>query len=96
MRFRYIFFLLSIGYILGFVLISFLDANDKEKLNFHKKKKHVPKLNLKTEERPPFLSYGWADKQVETGRKKSHNVYAPKKSVSIISFICSFIFLLTF
>uniref|UniRef100_H2ZD90 Uncharacterized protein n=1 Tax=Ciona savignyi TaxID=51511 RepID=H2ZD90_CIOSA len=33
--------------------------------------------------KPPFVSYGWADKQLETGRKKTHNVQAPRKSVHV-------------
>lgn len=60
-----------------------LDEDNHKDIQSFKKKKRVPKLNrVRNEEKPPFLSYGWGDKQVETGRKKSHNVHAPIKSVS--------------
>nr|XP_002125275.1 centriole, cilia and spindle-associated protein [Ciona intestinalis] len=36
-----------------------------------------------TSAKPPFVSYGWADEQLETGRKKTHNVQAPRKSVHV-------------
>nr|CAB3228956.1 centriole, cilia and spindle-associated protein [Phallusia mammillata] len=32
-------------------------------------------------DKPPFVSYGWADDQKETGRKRTHNVHAPKQTV---------------
>lgn len=32
-------------------------------------------------ERPPFISYGWADKELETARKQTHNVRANSKYV---------------
>ncbi|XP_076815668.1 centriole, cilia and spindle-associated protein-like [Clavelina lepadiformis] len=32
-------------------------------------------------EKPPFVAYGWADKTLETGRQKTHNIQAPKDMV---------------
>ncbi|XP_032818486.2 centriole, cilia and spindle-associated protein [Petromyzon marinus] len=36
-----------------------------------------------THQRPPFLSYGWANDVLETGRKKTHNILPSASTVQI-------------
>lgn len=51
---------------------------------------HVPKSQKSytlfpraTHQRPPFLSYGWANDVLETGRKKTHNILPSASTVQI-------------
>nr|XP_039259081.1 centriole, cilia and spindle-associated protein-like [Styela clava] len=44
----------------------------------HRKKRARSNVEVETEDKPPFVTYGWADKEIETARKRTHNVKANK------------------